>query len=298
MINKVKVILNPLGGRLNQQDKINILEQALRQVGLQYDLELTAYPGHGIEVARHAAQEGWAVVAAAGGDGLVNQVLNGLIQAAGQGEAGILGIIPLGTANDLADALGLPENPLAACQRIAAGQTRLIDVGQVNNRCFANNSAVGLEPVITMEHERIRFVKGKVRYLLAALRGIINAKPWQMRISWDHSQYEGPVTLVSVGNARRTGGSFYMTPQASLDDGLIDFIYAAGMARWQMLQLFPHTLKGTHIHHPLVVYKRTTALSITCLHPTTPIQADGEIIDRHATQIDYRLIPGKLRVIG
>ena len=174
--------------------------------------------------------------------------------AAADNQAATLGIIPLGTANDLADVLQLPRDAAAAGQRIAAGNSRVIDVGLVNDHFFANNSAVGLEPVVTINHEQMRRVKGNLRYLLAALKSIVEAKPWQMRLVWDDGAYEGPVTLVSVGNSPRTGGLFYMTPHAVLDDGLLDFVFAVGLTRWQLLTLLPKTLKGSHIDHPQVCY--------------------------------------------
>jgi diacylglycerol kinase (ATP) len=142
----------------------------------------------------------------------------------------------------------------------------------------------------------MRRLKGNLRYIAAALKSIINAKPWSMRLDWGSGIYEGPITLVSVGNSPRTGGSFYMTPRAVLDDGMLDFVYAWGMSRWQILWLLPQTFTGKHIHHPLTAYLRTKSLSITA-SPPTPIQADGEVIDKAAIEINYRIIPKKLRVI-
>jgi diacylglycerol kinase (ATP) len=178
VVDRVRVILNPRGGSLTGQAKLATLEQALRQTGLQYQLNSTRNPAHAAELARQAAAEGYPVVVAAGGDGIINHILNGLMEAAGDGEAGVLGIVPLGTANDLADMLGLPRNLAAACRRIAAGQTRLIDVGQVNGRYFVNNSAVGMEPVVTLAQEGMRRVRGRLRYLLAALKSIATAQSW------------------------------------------------------------------------------------------------------------------------
>jgi diacylglycerol kinase (ATP) len=293
---KVKLILNSGGGRLNGQAKIALVEKALQTTGLDYQLEATGSPFNGPELAYQAALEGWPVVVAAGGDGTINAVVNGLMRAAGQRETPALGILPLGTANDLADMLRLPRDITAACRRIAENKTRLIDVGVVNGYYFVNNSAVGLEPVVTMEHERMRHIQGNIRYLAAAVKAIAGAKSWNMRLTWDTGMYEGPITLVSVGNSPRTGGSFYMTPRAQLDDGILDFVYAFGMSRWQMLKLLPQTLKGKHIDHPLVAYVQTKSLSITAL-PATPIQADGEIIDEAATEINYHILPQKLRVL-
>lgn len=296
MANKIKVILNPYGGRLPKEAKVALVEQALAQAGLDYHLELTARRGHGIELARQASQDGWPVVVAVGGDGMVNEVSNGLLQAAGEAEAGTLGIIPLGTGNDLAGMLQIPLDVNRACQCLAAGATRLIDVGEVNGHYFVNNSAVGLEPVVTEAHDQMRWVKGNLRYMLAALKTLATAKPWHMRLCWGDNSFEGPINLVSIGNSNRTGGMFYMTPKAQLDDGLLDFIYAARLNRWQLLRLLPKTLKGEHIRHPQVVYHKTTTLSITAFDPTL-IQTDGEIMPGEATEIVYRLIPQKLRVI-
>jgi YegS/Rv2252/BmrU family lipid kinase len=294
--NKVKVVLNSYGGRLSTQAKRDRVEQGLQAAGVDYHLELTTEAGHGIELAHQAALDGWPIVVAAGGDGTIHEVVNGLMQAAGEAEAGTLGIIPLGTANDLADALEIPRNINRACQRLAAGKTRLIDIGQVNDRYFANNSAVGLEPAISLAHDRMRWIKGNIRYILAALKSIMTARCWTMRLTWHNGIYEGPVIIVSVGNSCRTGGEFYMCPDASLDDGLIDFVYGVGMSRWQMLRLLPQTFTGSHVNHRLVVYRQTTTLSITA-SPPTAIQADGEIIETNATEINYRVLPKKLRVI-
>jgi diacylglycerol kinase (ATP) len=293
----VKVILNANSGTLSSELKVESIRQGMQAAKLDYELIVTDHPAQGFEVAQQAAREGWPVVVAAGGDGTINEVVNGLMQGHGDGVGPSLSILPLGTANDLADELKLSRDISVACQRIAKGETRLIDVGLVNGRYFANNSAVGLEPVISLINDSMRQIKGNTRYIVAALRGILQAKPWTMRLSWDNGMYEGPITLVSVGNSPRTGGAFYMTPQAKVDDGLLDFVYAGSMNRWQMLKLLPQTFSGKHIHHPLVVYQKTKSLSITA-SPATPIQTDGEVFETGATEVHYQVLPQKLRVIS
>ena len=295
-MDKIKVILNPYGGRLKGDKRVAQVKAALAQASLDYDLVLTEARGDAIDIAKTAAAEGWPAIIAAGGDGTINEIVNGLMRKASDETIGPLGILPLGTANDLADMLALPRDLLAACQRVKAGETRLIDVGQVNDRYFVNNSAVGLEPIVSLAHEEMRWVQGDLRYIWAAVKAIIQAKFWYMKLTWDNGDGEDVMTLVSVGNSRRTGGSFYMTPHAELDDGYLDFVYAPKFSRLALLKLLPQTFKGNHIHHPQVVYLQTTNLKITA-SPATPIQADGEIIDRHATEIHYRIFPKKLRVI-
>lgn len=296
MSHQLKVILNPRGGGLNRQAKIDLIEKGLQGAGLSYELELTRYRRHALELAKEAALAHWPVVVAAGGDGTINEVVNGLMQAANQAPLPRLGIIPFGSANDLADILSLPRNITLACRRIAAGNTRLIDVCRVNDCYFVNNSAMGLESMVTLQQDQMRRLKGNLRYIVAALKSIIQASSWQVRLEWDHGIFEGPLTLVSVGNSRRTGGAFFMTPRAEPDDGLLDFIYAFQMSRWQMLKLLPQTFSGKHVHHPLVTYLQTTSLCLT-VSPPTPIQADGEIIDQNATEIRYQIYHKKLPVI-
>lgn len=295
MPTSVKVILSSYGGLLKSQSKVELVEQALQTVGLDYQLVVTEYSRHAEALAQQAALEGWSLVVAAGGDGTVNEVLNGLMQADPDKQRSTLGIIPLGTGNDVAHALALPNDVTEACRRLVEGRTRLIDLGLVNGRYFCNNSAVGLETIVTINQNEMRRL-GSVRYLLAAVKTILTAQSWSMRLVWDHGVFEGPVALVSVGNSTRTGGSFYMTPKACLDDGLLDFVYAFGMSRHQMLRLLPQTLSGKHINHPLVVYQRTKSLTITAT-PPTPIQTDGEVFERSAVEINYQILPDKLRVV-
>ncbi len=298
-VERIKVIVNPYAGRWKAQAAIPSIEENLRGLGMAFDLVVTDAPNHGIEIARQAASEGYDAVVAAGGDGTVSEVVNGLVLAVGESPgavAGPLGIIPLGSADDLSDMLKLSHDVAEACRCIQAGRTRVIDVGWVNGRCFDNNSAVGLEPMVTLRQSQMKRLKGIPRYVLAALLTILRHRDWQMTVEWDDGRFEGPAALASVGNSPRTGGTFYMTPRAELDDGRLDFILGGGMSRLRLLRLLPMTFDGRHVDEPEIIYGRTTRLTVTC-QPSTPIQADGELFDLAATQIEYRVLPGKLRVI-
>jgi len=131
---------------------------------------------------------------------------------------------------------------------------------------------------------------------VAAVRAVFTHERWRMRLVWDDGEYEGGVALVSVGNGQRTGGAFHMTPEASLDDGLLDFVFTREVGRMGLMRLLPTTFDGSHIKSDAVQYERTTHLTIEC-HPATPIHADGELFDRAATHFDYRVLPAHLRVL-
>jgi diacylglycerol kinase (ATP) len=294
-VKPIKFILNPYAGRWKTRDLQPALEAILQDLQIPYDITVTSEAGEGVTVAQEASENGHETVVAVGGDSTVSEVVNGLVRSAGDRPAGTLGILPTGTANDLAAMLNLPNDLRQACQRLAAGKTRLIDIGQVNGHFFDNNSAVGLEPVVTMEAEKINFIRGPFRYVVAALRSILKGPNWQAELTWNSGSYRGPISLISVGNSPRTGGSFWMTPNALLDDGRLDVVFAPALSRLKLLWLLPATFTGRHIHHDAVISLRVTSLDIK-IDPT-PLQADGEVLDQQATDIHYSILPQKLRVI-
>jgi len=209
--------------------------------------------------------------------------------------AGPVGFIPQGTANDLTDVLGIPRDLKEAVQVIASGKSRVIDVGTVNGHFFGNNSAIGLEPMVTIENIRLTWLKGEIRYLVSAILAILKRPQWEGKLEWDSGEYQGSISLVSVGNTHRTGGVFYMTPKAIIDDGHLDFVLAPALGRLRMFQLLPKTQNGTHVDEPEVREERTQQLKIHTKTPT-PVQADGELISTGATEILYSVVPNALRV--
>jgi diacylglycerol kinase (ATP) len=295
-VSTVKVIVNPYAGRWKAQAAIPGIERACGRIGLDYELVVTEGPNHGIELAREAALAGFSPIVSAGGDGSISEVVNGLMQVAGEGLSAPFGVIPLGSADDFTDMLGLEKEIEAACQVIQAGHTRVVDVGCVNGRFFDNNSAIGLEPMVTITQAAMKQVKGTPRYILAALKTILSHKPWHVRLVWDDGEYEGATALVSVGNTRRTGGAFWMTPRAEPDDGYLDFVFTSKVSRLKLMRLLPTTFDGSHVDRQEIGYARTTRLTIDC-DPPTPIQADGELFDLSATHIEYTILPGRLRLI-
>lgn len=291
-----KIILNPYSARWNALKRRPEAEAALQAAGVAYELAVSEYPGHGIELARQAVLAGFGPVIAAGGDSTYNEVINGIVQAhAGQAVHTHFGILPMGTANDLAANTGIPLDLAQAAQIIAAGHTRRMDVCQVNERYFVNNSAIGLETTVTViQSEEMKRVKGIVRYLLATLVAIWRNPQWKMDIVWDEGEYHGPATLVSVGNGPRTGGIFYTVPHADPFDGKISFIYGVVPTRLGILRALPKIMRpaeGNISEHPAVHEFHTGHLRIHC-QPSTPAHTDGEVFDKAIHDLEYRILPG------
>ncbi len=289
------VILNPYANRWKARQRAEEVIDALKQLSMDCDVVQSQRPNHPVSLAKEAALQGRFPIIAAGGDGTVGEVINGLYQAKPEGVLGPIGIIPLGTANDLVVNLGLPLGILDSLQAVRGQKTRRIDLGQMDDWVFDNNSAVGLEPLVTIYNIRMTWLRGVIRYLVAALRAIAAKPEYEMHIRWDDGEYEGLVSLVSVGNCPVTGGMFKMAPDADPTDGLLTFVYGHAPTHWKMLSLLPRTISGEYIHDPAIHQHHTRQLEITC-SPGTPIQVDGEIRAEEATTIRYRVLPARLDI--
>ena len=295
-----KVILNPYSNRWKSQERWPEAESALKAAGVDFELAASNYKGQVVELAEEAARQGFSPIIAAGGDGTIGETVNGMARVAKSDESplGPIGILPLGSANDLVSNLGLPTDLSAAVQVIASGNTRLLDVGKLNNRYFVNNSAAGLEPSVTIKHERIHWIKGIVRYLVAAVWVIMEKPEWYGEVKWDDGEYNGPLTLVSIGNAPRTGG-FYMTPHADPFDGKLTFAFGYRKTRLGMFQALPRAMKpdeGSYIEMDGMYEVNTTGLRIHLDKPS-PAHTDGELFPDFVQDFEYKIYPQRLKIL-
>lgn len=296
----VKVILNPYSNRWKAKQLWPQVEALLSQNGLECEVAISEQRGQITELTTQAARQGFSPILIAGGDGTIGEAVNGLAQAAGKssGPWGPIGILPLGTANDLAHNLRLPLDLAEAVKVIAAGRTRLMDVCRVNERYFVNNAAIGLEPSITVIQQEMVWAKGTLRYLLAALRGIMRNPQWQAELEWDGGSYKGPISLVTVGNGAVTGGMFFMTPHADLLDGKLTFVHAFRRTRLAMLMTLPRTMKpgdGSYVELEGVHEIHTAWLKVHLDKPS-PAHADGEIFSTAIQDLEYSVLPAHLQV--
>ncbi|MFZ5911362.1 MAG: diacylglycerol/lipid kinase family protein [Chloroflexota bacterium] len=295
-----KVILNPYSNRWNSRKRWPQAEAALKAAGVEFDLVVSQRKGQVMELAEEATRGGFSPVIVAGGDGTINEAVNGMVRVAKSDQEllGPLGVMPLGSANDLAVNLGLPLDLPSAAQVIAAGKARLLDVGKLNERCFVNNSAAGLEPYVTTKHERIHWIKGIVRYLAAAIWAIMDKPEWQGDVHWDDGEYHGPLSLVSIGNSPRTGG-FYMTPHADPFDGKLTFAYGHRATRLGLFQALPRAMKpgeGNYLELPGMYEVHTTRLTIHLAKPS-PAHTDGELFPDYKQDFAYSIFPARLKIL-
>ena len=295
-----KVILNPYSNRWNSQKRWAEAEVALKAAGVNFELVVSQRKGQIVELAEQAVREDCSPVIVAGGDGSIGDAANGLMRAASSHNKDLppLGIMPTGSANDIVFALGLPTDLNGAAKVIARGRTRAMDLGKLNDRYFVNNSGAGLEPYVTIKHEKIHWIKGMARYLAAAVQAIMDKPEWPGKVRWDDGSYSGVFSLISVGNGRRTGG-FFMTPHADPFDGKLTLAYGYRATRLGMLQALPRAFnegKGSYLELEGMYEVQATQIKIHLDQPS-PAHTDGELLPAWIQDFEYEILPGRLNVL-
>ena len=314
---RTKIILNPIAGRGYAAKAEPEIRRMLEAEQLDFEMELTAGPGHAVELAKQAVQDGFDLIVAAGGDGTTHEVMNGLMASAndsdqgqgkshGQGQGpgrvvGTLGILPLGSGCDFANTVGVPSELLPACRRLVDGQDRIVDVVQVTLpgqevRYFDNTLNIGFGGTVTREARKIKYLRGMALYLPVVLKTVflyLNAP--RVTIQTDDEELKLPVVMVSIANGSREGGGFFVAPSALPDDGILDLCIVRKIGRLAMLGLIPHFMKGTHVGNESVIMMNARRVRISS--PDDLIaHIDGEMLCTDAHQIDFEIMPGRLRV--
>lgn len=295
-----KVILNPYSNRWNSKQRWPEAESALTAAGVDFELAVSEKKGQVTELAEQAVLENYSPIIVAGGDGSIGDAVNGLMRAAGSthGRLPPLAILPTGSANDVVFALGLPTDLKEAARVIAAGKTRTMDLGKVNDRYFVNNSGAALEPYVTIKHEKIQWIKGMARYLVAAVQAIMEKPEWRGNVTWDDGEYTGKFSLISVGNGRRTGG-FFMTPHADPFDGKLTLAFGYRSTRLGLFQALPRAFnedKGSYVEMEGMKEVHSTRISIH-LEERSPAHTDGELFPQWIRDFEYEILPGCLTII-
>lgn len=293
-----KIILNPYANRWGAGKMAVGAAETLRGLGYAFDMVQTQGSGAAVTLARQAVRDGYDPIVAAGGDGTISEVVNGLLAEADRAPAR-LGLLPLGSANDYVVQVGVPLDLEAACRNLVeARHERVLDAGRVNDRVFMNDVNMAFGAQVNVEAETIKRLRGSLIYLGGVFKALRHYHLPKVTFAWDGGRLEDKrIVLAYVGNGWRTGGVFHLTPDAIQDDGQLDFIYGDAMSRMQTLRLLPKTFDGSHIQAPTVFSTRCTWLDVTSAEPI-PVLADGEIIYRDARELHVRVLPGALRVLA
>ena len=301
---RITAILNPAARNGAAGRQRASFEAAFGAAGLTVRWALTEGPGHAVTLARDAASVSDAVVAV-GGDGTVHEVACGLI-----GSGAALGVIPFGTGNDFAQAIGMPKSAKGAIRALARAGPVAVDYGRVRwweakeaqEAMFVNAVGAGFDALAAYEGRRTKHLPGLSAYLLAVVRALRSRPRPQARISDGAPEvpgprrFEGELLFVTAGNGVSSGGGIRLTPHASLTDGLLDVLIVEAASARRILSILPFALWGRHLGFREVHAHQAPDLVADFDEPV-PLHADGEVLTLDARRVAVAVVPGGLRVL-
>jgi diacylglycerol kinase (ATP) len=251
----------------------NVLDR-LERGGLETSTHATIGEGDATLAAAEAVDRGFDIVIAAGGDGTLYEVINGL---AGKGRRPALGILPLGTTNDFARALAIPRNVDAACDLIVRGYTRSIDVGKVNERYFINIAGGGSMTELTYEvPSKLKTMLGQLAYYMKGLEKLPRLRPIELFMKAEGIELHEEVMMFLITNSNSVGGFERLAPDASLSDGLLDVLVLKRCNLAEFVRLTTLALRGEHLNDPNVIYFQTNRMEVSS-PDYVQLNLDGEL---------------------
>jgi diacylglycerol kinase (ATP) len=286
---KVAIIVNPVSGKGKSLGLLPRIVGWCQKNGVEFRLFTTTKPGDGTGQARLAKLAGYERVVALGGDGTINEVGQVLL-----GTNTVMGVLPGGSGNDFLKMLGKKMNLNEAMKIAFHGEPHEVDVGIANGRPFFNVVGIGFDARVALEARRSR-LPGFSSYLWSVFKVLRNHRPLPLDIELDQLKFSENVTLVSVGNGRSSGGGFYLTPRAKLDDGLLDICVMGYFPRSKVFSVLPRALKGTHVRLDGVRVYRSRRILVRSAEGF-PVHIDGEPLPEPLEKIEIFLDTRKLKV--
>ncbi|MBN2388829.1 MAG: diacylglycerol kinase family lipid kinase [Anaerolineales bacterium] len=303
MARKVKLIFNPVADMGQAWRVANDLRPIIADYG-QADWSGTVYPTHAVELARLAGEQGYDMVIALGGDGTVHEVVNGLMQVPAA-KRPVLGVVPIGSGNDFAHAIGIPLEANAALVHALHTDPLPIDLGLLTDQSgrreyFDNTLGIGFDAVVTIRSHKLPLLRGFLMYLTAVIQTILlNFHPMNLHVETDQETWDLPTLMLTVCNGKREGGGFLVAPQAVNDDGLLHYATIQKVSRPMMFRLVPEVMNGTHGRFKQVKMGTLRHLRLTS-DRALYIHADGEIFTGFGSDLrslSIEVLPGALLVV-
>jgi diacylglycerol kinase (ATP) len=303
MHRRVKIILNPMADMRNAWRVADDLRPIINDHG-GGDWSGTVYPTHATALAKEAGEQGYDMVIAMGGDGTVHEVVNGLMQLP-ENKRPILGVVPVGSGNDFAHAIGIPMQPDHALLHALNGEPSMVDVGLMTDEhgrkeYFDNTLGIGFDAVVTIRSHKLPVLRGFLMYLTAVLQTIIlNHDAALMKMETDGRVWEQQNLMLVMCNGPREGGGFLVAPEATPDDGILHYAMIEKCDRLTMFSIVPDVMKGTHGRRKQVTLGSCKKMSVSTDRPMY-IHADGEIYTGFGSdlrKVTLEVLPKALKLV-
>ena len=297
-----KFIINPAAGAGKTAHRWPRIMELLKSIGLRFEHDWTEAPGHAVELAREAAQKGYEQIVSVGGDGTINEVINGLY-ANGNISDIMLGIISTGTGGDYARAVGVRRPYEEMCQCFLNPKKLTVDLGVVEymsngnkvKRLFANFAGMGFDAEIVRRTTRqFKSMGSTASYLMGLLTTLMFYRNKQVSLVIDGEVIDREVCTVIMNNGKYGGGGMLTAPGADLTDGYFDVLIIGDMSKPDLLWSLPRIYKGTHLTHPKVELRKAKEIEIHT-EESLSLQADGELLGQVPAR--FSILPLSLNVV-
>ncbi|MEG0771731.1 diacylglycerol kinase family protein [Clostridium sp.] len=285
-------IINPIAGNGKGLTYIDKIQDYFKDKSEEFKIELTEYKNHAEEIAREYSCRNDYHIFAVGGDGTINEVLNGLI-----GTNSILSIIPCGTGNDFVKTLYQDFDIENYISKLVEGCSTYIDLAKVNNRYYLNISSVGFDAEVAYnvtKFKHIKFLPGSISYLLSVLYTAFKFRALDLEIHLDSKVINQKTFLLASSNGKCYGGGFFITPEASIFDGKLDICNIKEVSLFKLLTSIGKALKGDIKHIKEVSYSKCEKVIISSSNEFT-LNVDGELL--RTNHADFKIIPKGIKVM-
>ncbi|MBN1422970.1 diacylglycerol kinase family lipid kinase [Candidatus Fermentibacteria bacterium] len=268
-----RVVVNPFSGNGHGRRIGTLLPGIFARLGLTAEFHESSTAEHFKALVGGRPAEPGERVVICGGDGSLNMALSCVTP----GTRPALALVPCGRGNDVARSLAIPAHPDGAAAVLAEGRERAMDVGYVNDRPFASIAAMGFDALVSLAASRMRRVKGRMVYVIAAIKELARFHPPLFTIESDTFTFQGRAMMVSVANCPYYGGGMMLSPDSKMDDGLVEICVVLPMSKLGLLRMLPKLFTGGHVDSPYFLIASAQRATIGC-DPAVPICADGEYL--------------------
>lgn len=285
-------IINPKAGKGKATDLIPFIYEFFRDKDEEFIIRVTEYPGHATEIAKEYSILGDNRIYSVGGDGTVNEVVNGMA-----GTNASLGVIPAGSGNDFIRSIANPSDIQDFTIRTINGEDKYIDLAKANDKYFINISSIGFDADVAFNADKFKKVPGitgSMAYVISIIYTVIKKRISKIKIHIDDREMELKLLLAAIANGRFYGGGMLAAPDAKIDDGLFDICLITEASRFQILGLFPKYIKGEHGQLKEVQFLRGKKVTIES-NEELRLNIDGEIFS--SCTIAFEMIEKGIKVI-
>lgn len=290
MTRRIALLVNPTSGKGRGARLLEPVAARLRADGTEVDVVVGRDADEAFDRVRDRVAAGVDGLVAVGGDGLVNIAIQVVA-----GTDVPLGVVPAGTGNDFARALGIAlDEPMQATELVVRGTTRPVDLGRANGRWFAGVLGSGFDSMVNERANRMTWPTGRSRYNVAIVLELRTFRPVPYVLELDGEPWTTAAMLVAVGNSPSYGGGMKVCPDADLHDGLLDVTVLGPISKREFLRVFPTVYKGTHVNHPAVTVRR--ASSVVLRSDGVTAYADGERVS--VLPVHCEAVPAALHVFS